>query len=186
MRFYDVVPIANFVLFLVYPDQGGFQMGPRYWFDGFVVMHITVGNAFSQQPIAWQRFAVACCLLLVPVSLARLPGQVWFEAKVMRERSSVFRLAAALPPDARSVILVNDFPSTWNDRFNRTQPNFAKDFARNGTQLDKPVLFARGDVPDAVNRTCALFPDAALFAFHLDSAHPGGWLDRLTCPATAH
>jgi hypothetical protein len=186
LRFYDAVPIANFALFLIFPDLGGFQMGPRYWFDGFVVMHITVGSAFSQTPIPWRRFAVVCCLLLIPISLARLPGQIAFEARVMRERSSVFRLAAALPSDKRTTILVNDFPSAWNERFNRTQPNFAKDFARNGTDLDKPILFARGDVPDALGRACAQYPDATLLSFHLDRAHPDGWLEPLACPGTAH
>jgi Dolichyl-phosphate-mannose-protein mannosyltransferase len=181
LRFYDVVPIANFIVFLIFPDLGGFQMGPRYWFDGFVVMHITIGSVFSQQPIPWRHFAVACCLLLVPISLARLPALVRFESHVMRERSSVFHLAAALPTNQRSIILINDFYSTWNERANRTAPNFAKDFVRNGISLDKPVLFARGDVPDALGRACTLYPHAAIFAFHLDQAHPNGWLAPLAC-----
>lgn len=180
-RFYDVVPIANFIVFLIFPDLGGFQMGPRYWFDGFAVMHITIAGVFSQQPVAWRRFVVACCLLLIPVSLARLPALVRFEGHMMHERSSVFRLAATLPTDRRSIILVNDFYSTWNDRANRTAPNFGKDFVRNGISLDKPVLFARGDVPDALGRACTLYPQAAMFAFHLDQAHPNGWLAPLSC-----
>ena len=181
VRFYDVVPIANFIVFLIFPDLGGFQMGPRYWFDGFVVMHITIGSVFSQRPVAWSRFATACCLLLVPISLARLPALVRFESHMMSERSSVFRLAATLPANQRSIILIKDFYSTWNDRANRTAPNFAKDFVRNGISLDKPVLFARGNVPDALGRACTLYPHAAMFAFHLDQAHPDGWLAPLAC-----
>jgi hypothetical protein len=180
-RFFDFVPLANFAVFLIYPDLGGFQMGPRYWFDGFIVMHITVASVFSRQTVEWQRFIVACCLLLVPVSLARLPGQVLFEARVMHERSSVFRLAAALPRDGRSIILINDFDSAFNERANRTAPNLAKDVVRNGISLDKPVLFARGDVLDALPRACALYPQASIFAFNLDSAHPDGWLAPLAC-----
>jgi hypothetical protein len=186
LRFYDVVPLACFVLFLVYPDSGGFQMGPRYWFDGFVVMHITIGNAFSQQRAEWQRFAIACCILLVPVSLARLPGQVAFQAKVMHERSSMYRLGAALPTDRRSVVLVSDFFSTWDDRANRTSPNLGKDFARNGIRLDQPVLYARGDAPDALGRACRLYPGAAVYAFHLDRTRPQGWLEPLACTGEAH
>src|SRR4051812_26989751 len=113
-------------------------MGARYWFDGFVVMHITIGSVFSGLPIARQRFATICCLLLVPVSLARLPGQVTFQARVMHERSAMFRLGDTLPANRRSVVLVRDFDSTWNDRADRTSPNLAKDFARNGTRLDRP------------------------------------------------
>ncbi len=180
-RFYDVVPVVNFIVFVIYPDSGGFQMGPRYWFDGFVVMHITLANEFSQQSPALRRFAIACCLLLVPVSLARLPAHVAFEARVTHERSSVFRLAAALPADHRSVILVNDFLSTWNDRANLATPNGANDLMHNGTNLDQPVLYARGDMPHALDRVCALYPRAAIYAFHLDRPHPSGWLEPLTC-----
>jgi hypothetical protein len=180
-RFYDIVPLANFVVFLIFPDLGGFQMGPRYWFDGFVVMHITVASVFSRRTVEWQRFVVTCCLLLVPISLARLPGQLLFEARVMHERSSVFRLAAALPQDKRSIIVVSDFDSAFNDRANRTAPNFAQDFVRNGIHLDKPVLFARGDVPDALARACALYPQASMFSFNLDHAHADGWLTPLSC-----
>jgi hypothetical protein len=186
LRFYDLVPVANFAVFLIFPDIGGFQMGPRYWFDGFIAMHITLGSEFSQQSPAWRRFAVACCILLTPVSLARLPAQVAFEAHVMHERSSVFRLGAALPQDRRSVVLLTDFPSAWNIRANRTAPNLAKDFARNGTQLDKPVLYARGDVPSALERGCSLYPEAAFYIFHLDRAHPNGWLDPLACAPIVH
>jgi hypothetical protein len=79
------------------------------------------------------------------------------------------------------VVLVDDFLSTWNDRANRTAPNFAKDFARNGTRFDQPVLYARGDVPDPLNRTCRLYPQAAIFAFRIDRDHPDGWLEPLRC-----
>jgi hypothetical protein len=186
LRFYDIVPMANFVVFLIFPDLGGFQMGPRYWFDGFIVMHITIGSVFAQRPIAWQRFAVACCLLLIPVSLARLPEQVAFEAHVMRERLSVFRLGATLPSNKQSIVLVNDFPSAFNDRANRTAPNFAQDLVRNGTDLNKPVLYARGDVPHALDRACALYPNASMYTFDLDREHPNGRLTPQTCPAGPH
>ena len=180
-RFYDVLPVANFVLFLIYPDLGGFQMGPRYWFDGFAVMHLTVGSVFGAQDIAWRRFAVACCALMLPISLARLPAQIAFHAREMRERSSMYRLGAALPSDERAVVLVNDFPSAWNDRANRTDWNLAKDFARNAPPLDERVLYARGDIPDAASRACAEFPDRAILEFHLDHASPEGWLTPVPC-----
>jgi hypothetical protein len=31
-------------LFLIFPDVGGFQMGPRYWFDGFIAMHLAASS----------------------------------------------------------------------------------------------------------------------------------------------
>jgi hypothetical protein len=181
LRFYDVVPVVNFIVFLIYPDLGGFQMGPRYWFDGVVVMHVTLGSVFSEQGLQWRQFATACCLLLVPVSLARLPGQVAFQSRLMHERSSVYRLGAALPADHRSVVLVHDFLSTWNERANRTTPNLAKDFARNGIAFDRPVLYGRADIPDAPARACAAESGAVVYVFHLDHAHPDGWLEPVSC-----
>ncbi|MDB5396624.1 MAG: hypothetical protein JWM91_4130 [Rhodospirillales bacterium] len=181
-KFYDVVPIANFVLFAIFPDLGGFQMGPRYWFDGFAVMHITIGSAFAAQPETWRRFATACCLLVVPVSLARLPAQVYYQARVMNERATIFRLVEHLPPAMRTVVLVNDFPSMWNYRNNRTHWNGAEDFIRNGPDFDRSrLLYAHGDAPDALVRVCHLYPDAAIFGFRLDWTHPNGSLQPLHC-----
>ena len=73
LRFYDALPVANFVMFLVYPEAGGFQMGPRYWFDGWAVLPITIASTFAFQDVPWRRFATAGLLFLVPISLARLP-----------------------------------------------------------------------------------------------------------------
>ena len=67
-----------------------------------------------------------------------------------------------------------------------TAPNFGKDFVRNGLRLDQPVLYARGDAPDALRRACTLYPGAAVYAFHLDRERPEGWLEPLACPAEAH
>jgi hypothetical protein len=180
-RFYDVLPTANFIIFLIYPDLGGFQMGPRYWFDGFVAMHLSVGSAFGSRPVLSRRFAAACCILLVPVSLARLPEQIAFHAREMHERSTMFRLGGALPHGRGNIVLVTDFPSAWNHRANRTSLNLAKDFIRDPPDLGASVLYVRGDIPQAAEKACRAFPARNIFAFHLDSAHPDGVLVPVTC-----
>ena len=48
----------------------------------------------------------------------------------------------------------------------------------------QPVLYGRGDVPDALQRACREYPSAAIYAFHLDGAHPQGWLEPMTCGET--
>jgi len=182
IRFYDLVPPVNLVLFMIFPDMGGFQMGPRYWFDGFAAMHLTVGSVLSQGTPARQRFAVAACLMLGTLELARLPGQVAFFSRVLTERATVFRLAARLPQDQRALILVPDFPSAWNERFDRNALHRGFDFARNGISLDRPILFGRGDAPDALERACRLYPAAAIYRFQLDRTVPEGKLLPLSCP----
>ena len=45
----------------------------------------------------------------------------------------------------------------------------------------KPVLYARGDVPDTLNRDLSrCYPEAAIFAFRIDRDHPDGWLGPLS------
>ena len=183
-RFYDVVPLANLVLFMIFPDLGGFQMGPRYWFSGFAVMHLTVGSEFARTGPPARRFAVACCVLLGMLGLARLPGQVIFFSRVLHERATVYRLGADLPKDRRAMILVPDFPSAWDERFDRTGLNRAWDFARNGIAVDGPVLYGRGDSDDAPQRACRLYPDTSLYRFRLDRERPEGELLPLGCPVS--
>ena len=182
IRFYDLVPPVNLVLFMIFPDMGGFQMGPRYWFDGFAAMHLTVGSVLSQGTPTRQRFAVAACLMLGTLELARLPGQVAFFSRVLAERATVYRLAAQLPQDQRALILIPDFPSAWNERFDRNALHRGFDFARNGISLDRPILFGRGDAPDGLERACRLYPEAAIYRFRLDRTVPGGELLPLSCP----
>ena len=181
-RFYDLVPPANLILFMIFPDLGGFQMGPRYWFDGFAVMHLTVGSVFSGGLGSRRRFAVAACLLLGALELARLPGQVIFFSRVLQERAEVYRLGAQLPRDRQSLILVPDFQSAWNERFDRTGAHRAFDFARNGISVEGPVLYGRGDAPDGLERACRLYPAAAIYRFKLDRDRPDGVLQPLDCP----
>ncbi len=181
LAFYDVIPLAALALFLVFPDYGGWQMGPRYWFDGFVVMHLTVAReiAGSFEP---QRTRLAALLaLLIPAQLAMLPAQVGFHARMMAERAAPFRLAAALPGPA-AFMLVGDFPSGFDARFNRHNIHRAQDFMRNGPDLDGHVLFVRADAPGALARACRMRPGVPGYLFSLDPAAPQGRLTRLACP----
>jgi hypothetical protein len=181
VRFYDLLPLANLILFAIFPDLGGFQIGPRYWFDGFAVMHLTVGRALAVEGVGWRRFATAACLLLSAFSLARLPAQIDYFGRIAHERESVFRLAAQLPQDRLHIVLVQSFKSAWNERFAKSQVNFAMDFARNGTEFEGPVLFGRGDLPDSLARACRLFPGADVEFFSLDRQHPDGRLTPAAC-----
>ncbi len=181
LAFYDLVPPTVFALFLVFPDYGGWQMGPRYWFDGFVVMHITVAReiAAAADPARLRGAALLACLL--PAEFGLLVGQVDFHARIIAEREAPSRLAAALP-DRAAFVLVGDFPSGFDRRFNRRDKHRAQDFMRNGPTADGRVLFVRADAPDALARACRLRPDAQGYRFVLGPTEPKGRLDRVSCP----
>jgi hypothetical protein len=117
-----------------------------------------------------------------------LPAQVGFDARIMAERAAPFRLAAALPGPA-AFVLVGDFPSGFDARFNRHNIHRAQDFMRNGPDLADParrgrVLFARADTPDALARACRIRPGAPGYLFALGPAAPEGRLTPLACPLT--
>lgn len=181
LAFYDTVPIAAFALFLVFPDYGGWQMGPRYWFDGFVIMHLTVAREIAAAADPARLRAIVLLALLIPAELGLLPALVFYHAGMITERAAPTRLAAALP-DSRAFILVGDFPSGFDRRFNRNNIHRAQDFMRNGPDLDGRVTFVRGDVPDALSRACRLMPGVAGYRFSPGPADPGGKLDPVRCP----
>ena len=186
LAFYDVIPLAALALFLVFPDYGGWQMGPRYWFDGFVVMHLTAAREIASSLGPWRTRLGAVLALLVPAQLAMLAPQVGFHARVMAERAAPFRLAAALPGPA-AFVLVGNFPSGFDARFNRHNIHAAQDFMRNGPDLADParrgrLLFVRADAPDALARACRLRPGVPGYGFSLGPADPQGRLTKLACP----
>ncbi len=186
LAFYDAIPPAAVALFLVFPDYGGWQMGPRYWFDGFVVMHLTVARDIALSLEPGRTRLVALLVLLVPAQLAMLPAQVGLHARLMAERAAPFRLAATLP-GKQAFVLVGDFPSGFDARFNRRNIHRAQDFMRNGPDLADPalrgrVLFARADTPNALARACRLWPGVPGYSFLLGPAEPEGRLTRLECP----
>lgn len=178
-RFYDALPLANIGMFLVFPDLGGWQMGPRYWFDGVAIMPLTVASVFAERELG--RFCAVCFLLMAPISLARLPAQTAFFARVIRQNATVFQLATGLPRDRKAVVLVPNFYSQWDERADRTSPNLASAYVRNDPDLTQGILFARADVPDARARACAAEPGAAVYGFTLDASHQAGQLTPLPC-----
>lgn len=179
--FYDLIPPTAFALFLVFPDYGGWQMGPRYWFDGYVAMHLTVAREAGAVAERHGARLGATLAMLAAVELATLPAQTWYYARTIGERGAPSRLAAKLPE--RAFVLVGDFPSGFNARFNRRNAHRAQDFMRNGPDLDGPVLFARADAPDALARACRLRPGVPGYTFSLSPSEPGGRLDPVPCPS---
>jgi hypothetical protein len=68
-------------------------------------------------------------------------------------RRAVFH---ATPPASRAVVLL---PDRWIEKYWWPAPGVyatGLDFTRNNIAFDGPVLYALGDVPDAVPRACAL------------------------------
>ncbi|MDE2197462.1 MAG: glycosyltransferase family 39 protein [Rhodospirillales bacterium] len=183
LRSYDVIPLLNIALFTVFTDSGGWQLGPRYWFDGFVVMHLTVAAELATLRPRPRNWAAAALALLVPAHMAMLPWQAQFFARVYVERSAAFRAAAALPADGqRAFVLIGDYASVFNPRYRLASTNPSFDMMHNDPDLAGRVIYMHADVPDALARGCRMLPGARAYRFELNRAWPDGHLLPLACP----
>ncbi len=52
LRWFDLMLPATILFFFAYPDLGGYQYGPRYWFIGWVTVPLTLGRAFRSN-VPW-------------------------------------------------------------------------------------------------------------------------------------
>jgi hypothetical protein len=157
-RFYDaLLPIA-LVFYEFVPFTGGNQYGPRYWFWAWPAAVLTIVTSLVDQAgdlTLWRRrvrfggFAAASLAYAAAAFCVLLTTTHTYIAS----RREAY---GAIPPSARSVVmlpvrLVMLWP--WQLGPLGYYPN---DFTRNGIGFDSPILYVRGDVPDAVSRACRL------------------------------
>lgn len=170
LAFYDLVFPAFIVGYVFFPSLGGNRYGPRYWFDAFPLVLLTVATAMpalsgwlgerwggrGRAVVAHALLASACWMVTAyPSAVAGYAAQVW-------ERQDLYRQVAEQRLTKAIVIVATP-----------TEPKIvAEDLARNGTVLTGDVLYTR---PGAdVARLRAAFPDRTVWTYRRDSmAEPG-------------
>ena len=157
VRFYDLLLPAAVAFFAFYPDYGGFQHGPRYWFFAWPTLPLTAaallrgGGALRLgrfRPDPGMLAALQAC-----VFLGFTAGYAAFTRVQTEARAAVYR---EVPPRVPAVVLI---PSQEEVRLTRLQLEplrlDARDFARNGTDFTGRVLYGR-DLPEFYKAACAL------------------------------
>ena len=183
-RFYDLVPIANFVIFLIYPISAASRWD-RATGSTASSSCILLSGAFTPSSSG----VAALRRRLLP---AAGPGQPCAAAGASRLRGEGHartvigvppgRYAAAGPPFRD---LMNDFPSTWNKRANRAAPNLGKDSCATASAWTGRCCSARRRDGSAGARLPP-YPAASVYVSHLDHARPEAWLEPLACAGNAH
>ncbi len=101
LRFYDLVFPAFVLGYVLFATLGGNRYGPRYYFDAFPLMLVTIGSA-GPQLVAWGRrlwdrpvalHAVLACLLY---ALTAYPAMIAAYHEQVTSRQDVHRLARAM------------------------------------------------------------------------------------------
>jgi hypothetical protein len=141
---FDFLFPSAVVFFFFFPDFGGHQYGPRYWFFGWPTMALTVGAALNRSswlPLKGQRLdiptvAVLQCASYLGVSII---SAIWLRI-YFDERRAVFD---AIPPKVPALVLVPSSPI-----------GISGDFARNDFLYRNAVLYGRGDTQADFKRAC--------------------------------
>lgn len=141
LAFYDLIFPCFVVGYVFFADLGGNRYGPRYYFDAFPLMLVTIVSSTPQLALSGRRVNLrAPAMGAIAISAVYLLTALPFVFKdyhaqvVMRE--SPYRLAAARRLE--NAIVVLESPSGHG--------LLPEDLARNDKGLEAPVLYARSEV----------------------------------------
>jgi hypothetical protein len=163
-RFFDLVFPAFWIGYLFFLSLGGIGYGPRYYFDAYPLMLLTIATAYDSVAAFIKRFykeyflmhGFAACLIYCVLSYIfialRYDAIVW-------ERQEVYRLAQSAQLK-NAVVIINS--STGG-----IIPMQPYELARNEPGLQGNVLFANGNKADS-DLIRNLFPDRSLWIYERD------------------
>ena len=159
------------LLFLFYPFDGANRYGPRYWFDAFPFLVLTIASAWPAfVRLHVDRLARRLGALAVVASLIALPFLAQRYHTIVRERQEVTDLVAAAKLDNAVVLVQTDPGDLWTME--------GDDLARNGIDADGPVLYARGDLVSAAQIRVKM-PNRRLYIYRREDWEDQGSLREI-------
>jgi hypothetical protein len=178
LRFFDLIPIGCVAFFAFYPDFGGHQYGPRYWFFAWSPMALTVGGALVDgdarlRLFRWRPHLPGVAALQLASFAATTLMLAWFLHDYIGARRAVY---AATPPAPRALIL---YPTRWlvlGPWQAMPYREVHTDLTRNDTDFDAPILYGRGGDAHLEALACGV-ADRPVYAWE----EPGR-LHAITCP----
>ena len=175
--FYAVVTIAFFVF---YPGTGGNQYGPRYYYMAFPFMILTIAKAvdplLADRNSGWQRVCLHLIAAHWTAQTVILPFRAVHEHRVVVQRQDMYR-EVERTGIANAVVLVASSTAPL-------RPMRPADLARNGTTLDRPVIYAL-DLKGRIDELRALLPDRSFFRYERKRGWVAGSLQELPAPPKA-
>lgn len=170
LAFYDLALPLFGLAYLVQGWDGGNRYGPRYYFDIFPLMMLTIGTAaatFGTPSPKLRQIALHVSLAIAIHAAAALPYLARLHATIVAERQDPYRLAADAALSNAVVIIESGAGAVSS-----MQPY---DLNRNFPPLDAPVLYASGPAasPSAVR---AKFPERDIWIYRRPPGAPSGEL----------
>jgi hypothetical protein len=173
LAFYDLI-FPSFVLaYVAFADMGGNRYGPRYYFDAFPLLMVTIVSALPSVTARLDRLknravlplaSMACLLYLIgtwPLVLTGFRTEVFSREEPFRLATQAVTGNAIVIQDTSSALALN-----------------ASDFVRNPPSMDAAVLYARpGTDIDAIRKA---FPERSIWRYSRPDKTQPGQLVRVT------
>lgn len=180
LRWFDLMLPGLMLFFVFFPDGGGFQYGPRYWFAGWAMLPVTLAAGISRNDdwsLAKRRFQpVQFAALQVATYLGFSLGYAFFAHVQSETRQLILREAATAPPS--SIVLIPSQPLRYVRWQWRAIDTDSRDFTRNGADGLGAVALARDLGPMRTALLCTQFRDRIIFRIRLDGSPPAASLQR--------
>lgn len=166
LRWFDLLWPAVVGFFFFYPDDGGFQYGPRYWYFAHAAMPVTIAAGLPLAGGFWSigRFRFDP-MRLATVQLASFAGfSIGFALFLylqIENRLIPWKVAAAATPPA--VVLMADQQRRYVSWQADPYWMLAKDYTRNGVGDLGPVVMAIDLGDDRTALLCRQLPDRTIY-----------------------
>ena len=181
-RWFDLLLPAFVAFFFLFPDNGGLQHGPRYFYLAHAAMPVTIVAGLAARDGLWRlgrwRFDP---VRLAAAQLFAFAGFTLGYAAVLHQdvelRLTPIRVAATAP--APAVVLVATDPHyrlSW-----QRDPTLlvAEDYTRNGLDGFGPVVLGIYTNDRRALELCAQMPDRRVFRLILRGTPPAGHLEPI-------
>lgn len=165
LAFYDLI-FPGFVLaYLAFANFGGNRYGPRYYFDAYPLIFVTIASTRLSAPIA-RALAPAALLTFLLYLLSAWPLTLTSFSRQIFARQEPYRLAAETGLSNAVVVL------------DATNPGLIlPDLVRNPPSMDAPVLYARAGAD--IEALHSAFPARAIWVYHREASDTPGKLAPL-------
>jgi hypothetical protein len=174
LSFLDLIFPTYVIGYLFVPFTGTSQYGPRYYFEAWPLVVLTVVSGLVPLlQVTRQRWrAFGSSLLMAHLAIALAAGVIFgiFMRKIINEGMDLYDQAAAQGL-SNAVIVVHS--GTSPSRFYNP-----RGLVRNGIALDGEVIYAL-DFTDRLGELRQLFPQRRFYIYERESDYPKGMLRRL-------
>lgn len=181
LRWFDLLWPAV-VFFFFYPDDGGYQYGPRYWYFAHAVMPVTIAAGLPADGDFWRiwrfRFDPVRLAATQLASFAGFSiGFAYFLHLQIETRLIPWRVAATVTPPA--MVLMADQERRYVSWQVLPYSMLGKDYTRNGVGDLGPVVIAIDFGDERTALLCSQVPKRALYRIRFAPIKPRGSLEPI-------